>query len=122
DDAVRIAAAHPDKLMDYINTAGGHQLRAFTAAHATPLFDEVLEAAAAEFATFAPSSPRFLRASLIELQHLAESLPEIAENTRHTREAIDRLETIGEAILEWMDRESSDKRPPVRLGREPWGR
>jgi hypothetical protein len=85
DEAIRVAAAHPERLLAYALEHGGNDLRRMTSAAATPLFDEILQAAAAEFTALAPSSPRFVSSGLAEVLRHTESLPEIHEHPPRRR-------------------------------------
>jgi hypothetical protein len=85
NEAVRVAAAHPDQFLAYAKQHGD-QLRRSTSTAATPLFDRILEAAAAEFVELAPSSRRFMSAGLAEVLRLAETLPDIHEYARRAAE------------------------------------
>jgi hypothetical protein len=85
NEAVRVAAAHPDQFLAYAKQHGD-QLRRSTSTAATPLFDRILEAAAAEFVELAPSSRRFMSAGLAEVLRLAETLPDIHEDARRAAE------------------------------------
>ena len=91
NEAVHVAVAHPERFLGYAKQHGGENLRLLTAEAATPLFDHILEAAATEFITLAPSSSRFVRASLTEVLRQAEVLSEIREITRRTAEGVDQL-------------------------------
>jgi hypothetical protein len=91
DEAVRVAAAHPEQFLAYAKRQGGENLRRLTPEAATPLFDQILEAAATEFAALAPSSSRFASASLTEVLRQVEALPEIHENSRRAAEGVDQL-------------------------------
>ncbi len=82
DEAVRVAAAHPEQFLSYAKQHGGDNLRRLTSEGATPLFDQILEAAATEFADLAPSSSRFVSASLTEVLRQVEAMPEIYQNSR----------------------------------------
>ena len=73
DEAIRVAAAHPGRLLAYALEHGGNDLRRMTSAAATPLFDEILQAAAAEFTELVPSSPRFVSSGLAEVLRHTES-------------------------------------------------
>jgi hypothetical protein len=81
NEAVRVAAAHPDQFLAYAKQHGD-QLRRSSSTAATPLFDRILEAAAAESVELAPSSRRFMSAGLAEVLRLAETLPDIHEYSR----------------------------------------
>jgi hypothetical protein len=85
NEAVRVAAAHPDQFLAYAKQRSD-QLRRSTSTAATPLFDRILEAAAAEFVELAPSSHRFMSAGLAEVLRLAETLPDIHEDARRAAE------------------------------------
>lgn len=91
DEAVRGAAAHPEQFLIYAKRQGGEILRRLTPEAATPLFDQILEAAASEFAALAPSSSRFVGASLTEVLRQVEALPDIQENSRRAAEGVDQL-------------------------------
>jgi hypothetical protein len=85
NEAVQVAAAHPDQFLAYAKQRSD-QLRRSTSTAATPLFDRILEAAAAEFVELAPSSHRFMSAGLAEVLRLAETLPDIHEDARRAAE------------------------------------
>jgi hypothetical protein len=91
NEAVRVAATHPERFLGYAKQHGGENLRQWTPEAATPLFDQILEAAATEFVTLAPSSSRFVSASLTEVLRQVEALPEIHENSRRAAEGVDQL-------------------------------
>lgn len=54
NEAVLVAAAHPERFLNYAKQHGAENLRQWTPEAATPLFDQILEAAAMEFTTLAP--------------------------------------------------------------------
>jgi hypothetical protein len=91
DEAVRVAAAHPEQFLSYAKQQGGDNLRRLTSEAATPLFDQILEAAATEFADLAPSSSRFVSASLTEVLRQVEAMPEIQQNSRRSAEVGDQI-------------------------------
>jgi hypothetical protein len=58
---------------------------------ATPLFDQILKDATTEFAVLAPTSGRFISASLTEVLRQVEALAEIQQNSRRAAEGVDQL-------------------------------
>jgi len=84
----------PEQFLAYANQHGADHLRQWTSTAATPLFDQVLEAASTEFVELAPSSRRFISAGLAEVLRLTETLPEIHQNTRRAAEGIDQLRAV----------------------------
>ena len=112
NEAVRVAAAHPDQFLAYAKQRSD-QLRRSTSTAATPLFDRILEAAAAEFVELAPSSRRFMSAGLAEVLRLAETLPDIHEYARRAAENSEQVLAVvlreqragaGEARVNSLDR------------------
>ena len=82
------------RFLGYAEQHGGENLSLLTAEAATPLFDQILEAAATEFITLAPSSSRFVSASLTKVVRQVEALSEIQENTRHAAEGVYQLLSV----------------------------
>lgn len=92
NDALLQATTHPDQLHAYALDHGGTQLRADASEAAEPFFDQLLTAALDEYATLAPTSPRYQPAALTRILEHAELLPGIAKGINDANAGIGRVE------------------------------
>ena len=111
--AVRSPESFPEKLGDY--TAGR---RANVESAAEPYFDELIEAAATQFAALAPWSPRF---EIEAFKSILSGIDEIQENSRRSLDAHavthDKLDTLSSKLAEVAHHEIKPSR--VFFGSRP---
>lgn len=91
NQAVLAAARNPNYFDKYAAKNGGNALRRWTPEKSTPFFDELLTAAAEEFAALAPESPRFIQAALNEILDNLPLLQSINENSQRTVEGVEKI-------------------------------
>lgn len=102
DAALLAAAREPEKFYRFALEHGGRRRRELTSERATPLFDQVLAAAADEYARLAPSSPRFAPLALLEALDKLDSLPGIGEDARRAAEGIEEVKAqLAQLSIRW---------------------